>query len=336
MTGRPGEAEVGQTAEVIVDCAVYRDGCREDRPNAIEGACRESGEGAFTWIGLHEPTHDEVEQVSKECGLHELLLEDVGKAHQRAKWDTYDEAALIVLKAACYIPPDEVEIGEIQVIVGEQFVVTVRHGRACGLAGVRRRLESKPELLRLGPMAVLYAVADEVVDEYAPVISELEKDIDEAEEEVFSDDQNNAGPRVFRLKRQVLELRRNIVPVGDVFDDLCESDAHLVPADLSDYFRDVADHTHRAMGRIEVARELLTDALNANLAQQGVRQNDDMRRISAWAAAIAAPTLLAGVWGMNFSHMPELEWWVGYPLALVSMVLVAMGLIINFRRAGWL
>lgn len=321
---------------MIVDCAVYRDGARVDRPATIAGATEGCGKSSFTWIGLHDPTEAEIDEVSAECGLHELLREDVEKAHQRAKWDTYEEATLFVFKTAAYHQPDEVEIGELQVVLGDGFVVTVRHGTATSLGRVRHRLEGNLDLLRHGPMAVLYGIADAVVDDYAPVVSELETDIDEAEEAVFSTDRTNQGPRVYHLKRQVLELRRNVVPVGDVLDDLCEPDIHIVPRELSDYFRDVADHAHRVMGRVEVARELLTDALNANLAQQGVQQNEDMRRISAWAAVIAAPTLLAGVWGMNFTRMPELDWRVGYPLALGLMLTVSAFLAAYFRRVGWL
>jgi magnesium transporter len=186
-------------------------------------------------------------------------------------------------------------------------------------------------------MAVLYALADAVVDAYAPVLSELETDIDEAEEAVFDPNvRDNQAPRVYHLKRQVLELRRNIVPVGDMLADLCEPDAHIVPEPLEEYFRDVCDHAQRITGRVEVARELLTDALNANLAQQGVQQNEDMRKISAWAAVIATPTLLAGIWGMNFRHMPELDWRFGYPLAVGLMLVLAGSLIGFFRRSGWL
>jgi len=322
---------------VIVDCAVYRDGARVERPATIQGATATGDdEASFTWIGLHDPTDAEIDEVSAECGLHELLLEDVRKAHQRAKWDSFDEASLFVFKTARYHQPDQVEIGELQVIVGHRFVITVRHGTATALGSVRARMERNRQLLRLGPMAVLYGIADQVVDDYAPVVGELEADVDEAEEAVFSADRSNQAPRVYNLKRQVLELRRNVVPVGDVLEDLCEPDANVVPHDLEDYFRDVSDHAHRVMGRVEVARELLTDALNANLAQQSVHQNEDMRRISAWAAVIAVPTLLAGVWGMNFTHMPELDWRAGYPLALGLMAAVSGSLIAYFRRAGWL
>lgn len=319
---------------MIVDRADYRDGKR--LPDRDGTYVRSDDPEAFTWIGLKEPTPEEIASVGDQCGLHELLVEDVHKAHQRAKWDAFDDETLFVLKTAVYEPPDKVGIGEIQVVVGERFVVTVRHGSAPDLHPVRTRLEANPDLLRHGPMAVLYGIADLVVDAYAPVLSEIETDIDEAEERVFSADRTNEAPRVYQLKRQVLELRRNIVPVGDVLQELGDPDAGHVPEQLDDYFQDVADHAQRISARIELARELLTDALNANLAQQGVQQNEDMRRISAWAAVIAAPTLLAGIWGMNFRDMPELGWPVGYPLAVATMVAMSGALIVILRRAGWL
>lgn len=331
-----GAGPAGQTAGVIVDVAVYRDGRCIDRPAAIGGALRRRHEDAFLWVGLLDPTDDEIAEVSAECGLHDLLLEDVREAHQRAKWDTFDDAHLVVLKTAAYRQPDQVEVGELQVILGPDYVVTVRHGAASPPGTVRRRLEATPDLLRHGPAAVLYGIADAVVDDYAPVISELETDIDEAEEAVFSPEPTDVAHRVFVLKRQVLELRRNVIPLGDVLDDLRHPESGIVPEDLHEYFQDVADHAHRVMGRIEVARELLTDALNANLAQQGVRQNEDMRRISAWAAVFAAPTLLASVWGMNFRHMPELDGRLAYPAAVLVMVAVSAGLAAYFRRVGWL
>ena len=325
-----------QTSVVLVDSAVYRKGERIDRPAVVDGALAACDGDGFAWIGLYEPTPEEVAEVSRECGLHELLLEDVHKAHQRAKWEVYDDVLFVVLKTARYVPPDEVEIGELQVIVGHGFVITVRHGDPAPLGEVRRRLERSPDLLTQGPIAVLYAIADHVVDEYGPCVTELEADIDEIEVRVFDSTRDNQALRVYSLKRQVLDLLRNISPVGDVLDDLRLPEQRVVPDELRHYFRDAADHAHRVLGRIEVLRELLTDALNANLAQVSVHQNDDMRKISAWAAIIAAPTLLAGIWGMNFDDMPELDRWWGYPSALVAMLLVAVGLYVYFRRAGWL
>ena len=326
----------GQTAAMIVDSAVYRDGVRLEIPPSIADCAKQCHAKSFMWVGLHDPTDDEIEEVTRECGLHELLVEDVSKAHQRTKLDVFDEATLVVFKTAKYNQPDKVEIGELQVIIGPDFVITVRHGAASALGSVRRRLERDPDFLRFGPMAVVYGIADEVVDDYAPVLSELEIDIDEAEADVFSNQRVSQAARIYRLKRQVLELSRNVMPVSDVVGGLCSTEARLVPPDLRDYFGDVADHAHRIIDRIHVASELLSDALNANLAQVSVQQNDDMRRISAWAAMIAAPTLLAGIWGMNFEHMPELEWYLGYPLALGLMGVVVVILWRSFRRAGWI
>ncbi|QXC59812.1 magnesium and cobalt transport protein CorA [Aquihabitans sp. G128] len=320
---------------MIVDCGVYRSGRREGHTELADAAETAAAGGGFAWIGLHDPSMDEIDAVAAEFGFHELLVEDVCKAHQRAKFEHYaDDVSFVVLKTARYAGPDSVAIGEIQVVLGPNFVVTVRHGDATPLKPVRQRLEAQPDLLARGPAAVLYGVADQLVDDYAPVIQELELDVDEAEQSVFSDARENPAERIFGLKRQVLDLLRNVLPVVDVLDDLQEPDA--AHPELHAYFRDVADHLRRVIGRAELVRDLLTDALNANLAQVSVRQNDDMRTISGWAALIAAPTLLAGIWGMNFTHMPELDWWVGYPVALGLMALVVVVLYRRFRQSGWL
>ena len=322
---------------MIVDCVVYRGGRREGDGHSLAGAASRAHEvGGFAWIGLHDPTAEEFEAASAEFGLHELLVEDVLKAHQRAKFERYDGVDFIIFKTARYDPPDGVVVGEIQCIVGERFLITVRHGDATPLTGVRSRMERTPDLLAHGPGAVLYAVADEIVDGYGPLISELEVDVDEAEQAVFSGDRLNPAERIFGLKRQVLDLLRNLTPMGDVLDDLLQPESFVLEDTLLPYLRDVADHTHRAIGRLELVRDLLSDALSANLAQVSVRQNDDMRTISAWAALIAAPTMLAGIWGMNFTHMPELDWWFGYPAALGSMVLAVGLLYRRFKRVGWL
>ena len=314
---------------------MYHQGRRDGRTEVADASEAVADGGGFAWIGLHDPTPEELAQVAEEFGFHELLVEDVGKAHQRAKLERYDpDISFVVLKTAQYAGPDSVRIGEIQVVMGSAFVLTVRHGDATPLGPVRARMEAQPELLARGPAAVLYAVADQLVDDYAPVIQELELDVDESEQQVFSDARENPAERIFGLKRQVLDLLRNVLPVVDVLDDLQEPDA--AHPELHAYFRDVADHLRRVIGRAELVRDLLTDALNANLAQVSVRQNDDMRTISGWAALIAAPTLLAGIWGMNFTHMPELDWWVGYPVALASMALVVVVLYRRFRRVGWL
>jgi magnesium transporter len=322
---------------VIVNSGIYREGRRIGDAGPVVGTRRRAADcGGFAWIGLHDPTPDEFESVSHEFELHELLVEDALKAHQRAKVDGYEDVFFLVLKSAAYQNPDRIVVGEIQFIIGPSFVLTIRHGDATPLAGVRAELEADPKLLALGPAAVVYAAADRVVDDYVSVIEELETDVDEAEAAVFSEERLNPAERIFGLKREVLDMLRNVMPVADVVHDLERADQVLVDPALHPYFRDVHDHVQRVLSRLELVRDLLTDALNANLAQVSVRQNNDMRTISAWAALIAAPTLLAGVWGMNFTHMPELDWAVGYPVAIGTMILAVVLLWRQFKRSGWI
>ncbi|MCU1352219.1 MAG: Mg2 transporter protein CorA family protein [Acidimicrobiales bacterium] len=326
-----------QTAHVIVDSAVYDHGVRRAKDTDF-GLLREASlePGAFVWIGLHEPSPEEFDAVRQEFELHDLVVEDALKAHQRPKLEVYDGTLLVVLKTARYVEPDEIAFAELQLIIGETFVITVRHGEASALRDVRAALQGSPELLAHGPVAVLYGVADRVVDDYAPVVDALELDVQEVEIQVFSDDRGNPAERIYKLKREVLDGLRNVTPLMDVLTPLMRGEVRWCPEALTEYFRDVADHLQRVLGRIEMTRDLLTDALDANLAQVSVRQNDDMRTISAWAAIIAAPTMLAGVWGMNFSHMPELDAALGYPLALALMFTIAVTLWRTFKHSGWL
>lgn len=322
---------------MLVDCGIYRGGRRLNDAAEVPGTHgRARAEEGFAWIGLYEPTPDEFDAITAEFELHELLVEDALKAHQRAKIEQYDDVFFVVLKTAGYQNPDQVVIGEIQFIIGPSFLITIRHGEATPLTNLRTQLESDHRILELGPAAVLYAVADRVVDDYVFVIEELEIDVDEAEAAVFSDERLNPAERIFGLKRQVLDLLRNVMPMSEVVADLERAEALMGESQLHHYFRDVHDHLQRVLSRLELVRDLLTDALNANLAQVSVRQNNDMRTISAWAALIAAPTMLAGVWGMNFSHMPELDWAVGYPAAIGSMLVVVALLWRQFKRSGWL
>ncbi len=322
---------------MLVDCGVYCEGVRVDDHREVTGShARASSDQGFAWIGLHDPTSEEFASVTDEFELHELLVEDALKAHQRAKIEQYGEVYFVVLKTAGYQNPDQVVVGEIQFIIGPSFLITIRHGDATPLTDLRAQLERDHRILELGPPAVLYAVADRIVDDYVLVIEELEIDVDEAEADVFSDERLNPAERIFGLKRQVLELLRNVMPMSDVVADLERAEGLLADSALHHYFRDVHDHLQRVLGRLELVRDLLTDALNANLAQVSVRQNNDMRTISAWAALIAAPTMLAGVWGMNFTNMPELGWAAGYPIAIGSMVVVVAVLWRQFKRSGWL
>ena len=324
---------------MIVDCALYRDGAREapvdDLSDALETARREGN--AFVWLGLHEPTEDELGQVAAELDLHPLAVEDAVKAHQRPKVEDYEGSLFVVLKTALYREEtSSIAIGEVMLFVGERFVVTVRHGTSKALSDVRARLESDEDLLACGASAVLYAVADRVVDDYTEVALELERDIDEVEEAVFSQAAGNDARRIYELKREVIEFRRSVRPLAEPVQRLAAGRAPHVHERMRPFLRDVADHVSRVVDQVDQFDDLLTSVLNANLAQVSVRQNADMRRISAWVAIVAVPTMIAGIYGMNFDHMPELRWRYGYPLALAVMALICAGLYRAFKRSGWL
>ncbi|MER5884318.1 magnesium and cobalt transport protein CorA [Streptomyces sp. NPDC001941] len=327
---------------VIVDCAIYRDGRRIEGPADFSDAldeARDSGD-AFLWIGLHEPTEKEFEHVASEFGLHPLAVEDALKAHQRPKLEVYDDSLFVVLKPVVYEPEgDTVTTGELMVFIGDSFVVTVRHGVGAPLAAVRSRLEADPEVLRHGPTSVLYAVSDAVVDHYLDVAAELQLDLDELETEVFAPsggDSRNTASRIYTFKRQVLEFRRASGPLATPMARLAEASVPFVHDRAQLFFRDVNDHLTRANEQVEGLDRLISDILSAHLAQMGVRQNDDMRKISAWAAMAAVPTMVAGVYGMNFEHMPELAWPWAYPAVVALMAGAVFGLYRLFKRRGWL
>ncbi len=322
-----------------MDNAIYVDGRRVAAPRSLQEtyeACR-GQRGFVAWIGLHKPTEEEFASVAGEFGLHPLAVEDAVEAHQRPKLERYGDTLFAVLRPARYVEETEtVEFGEIHVFLGEDFVVTVRHGEASSLGRVRKRLEEEPDLLRRGPMAVLYAIMDRVVDDYAPVVEGLENDIDEIETEVFS---GNAGAsrRIYLLLREVIQFRRAVQPLSGELGELVEGGfGEEEDEELGRYLRDVRDHALKVTERAEGFRELLNNILGVNLTLVSVGQNDEVKKISAWAAILFAPTLVAGTYGMNFDHMPELKWLFGYPFALLLMVLVAVSLYLIFKRRGWL
>ena len=318
---------------MIVDCAVYVDGKRlPDHLSLAEAYERaRSTPDSFLWIGLHEPTFDEFDEVTDVLELPALAVEDAVHAHQRPKIEHYPEADFAVLITARYVDPEEViDFGQVMLFLGERFVVTVRHGEGAALSDTRRDLEQRPERLSWGPTAVYHAVMDRVVDEYEAVLVGLDNDIDEIESQVFSGDHDNHAERIFKLKREVLDFRRAVRPLTTEIVDLIKHDQ------AGDHFRDVHDHLLRVGEHVESYEVILGSALSADLAQVGVRQNEDMRKISAWAGLITVPTMIAGVYGMNFEHMPELGWQLGYPLVLALMVVVCFALYRNFKRSGWL
>jgi magnesium transporter len=323
---------------MIVDCAVYEGGRRRDGAVPVHEAmeaCRRPG--AFTWIGLYEPTEQEFDSIRREFDLHELAVEDAIHAHQRPKLEVYGDMVFIVLKTARYVDPEEVvQLGEILIFLGHDYIITVRHGEASELKEVRHDLEEEPELLAHGPGAVLHAIVDKVVDDYAPALIGLGQDIDEIENQVFSGERANPAERIYKLKREVLEFSHAVGPLVDPVDNLAKGRYEVIHPEVRTYFRDVNDHLLRAHEQLESYRDLLTSVLSANLARVTVRQNEDLRRISAIVAILAVPTMIAAIYGMNFDHMPELGWTFGYPLVLAVMALICFVLYRYFRRIGWL
>ncbi|MFE2096769.1 magnesium/cobalt transporter CorA [Streptomyces sp. NPDC059468] len=331
---------------MIVDCAIYRDGHRTEGPEDLSTALDDArAVGGFVWIGLYEPSEREFGLVTQEFALHPLAVEDALKAHQRPKLEVYDDSLFMVLKPVVYEPEsDTVSAGEVMVFVGDGFVVTVRHGEGSPLAAVRHRLEEDPEILAKGPTAVLYAIADATVDHYLEVATELQTDLEELEAEVFQPERGNTrhtASRIYTFKRQVLEFRRATGPLAVPLTRLAGTGAlgvavPFVHEKARPFFRDVNDHLARVNESVEGLDRLVSDILSAHLAQMSVRQNDDMRKISAWAAMAAIPTMMAGIYGMNFDHMPELHWLWSYPAVILLMAGLEVLLYRTFKRRGWL
>ena len=336
-------------ARVIVDCAVYSEGARLPGKYTHAAALdkvrelQREGSQAFVWIGLHEPDEHQMHAVADVFGLHDLAVEDAVHAHQRPKLERYDDTLFLVLKTVTYVPHDSVELareivetGEIMVFVGPDFVVTVRHGDHTGLAGVRRDLEAQHNQLALGPYAVMHAIADHVVDSYLEVTQLMERDIDDIEQVTFSPQRKTRVEPIYLLKREVVELRNAVWPLTDALAKMQNDYKELVPKEILRYMRDVADHQSQAADLIASHDEMLTSLVHAALARVELQQNQDMRKISAWVAIAAVPTMIAGIYGMNFEHMPELESAWGYPAVLLLMASVCSFMYFRFRHNNWL
>jgi magnesium transporter len=325
---------------MIVDCAHYRDGARQhEGPLDIDRAAElaaAGGGGEFVWLGLHDPSDEELDRVGEGFGLHELALEDARDPHERPKLEEYEDSFFIVLKTARYDDRREVvDFGEINLFLGSGYAIVVRYGEASGLTAARKRLEARPELLREGPAAVGWAVLDKVVDDYMPVVAGIDNDIQEVEEEVFAAERADVTQRIYFLKREVIQFHHAVFPLLGPLEALQRGAYPQVPEPLRRFLRDVTDHARRVNEEVNAQRELLTSILEANLALLSVRQNEVVKQISAWAAIIAVPTFIASVYGMNFEHMPELDSPIGYPLALAAMVVAVLALHRFFRRIGW-
>ncbi len=326
---------------VIVDSAVYRQGKRivDDLPPSELGRVRKlaTEPGDFVWVGLHEPNEEELQTVEEEFGLHPLAVEDAFTAHQRPKLERYEHTLFLTLKSLWYVDEnDAVETGEINMFVGDDFVITVRHGSGSELHSARRDLEAKTTVLTHGPSAVVYAVCDRVVDGYLSVMNALEEDVDEVETSVFSAQRTNDSARIYTLKREIAEARRAVLPLREPMRRFATGSVPGIDEASAPFFRDVLDHLNRVAETVDGLDQLLSTAFDAHLAQISVQQNADMRRISAGAAIVVVPTLIAGIYGMNFRHMPELGWTYGYPYALALMAGLVVLLWVWFKRSGWL
>jgi magnesium transporter len=336
-------------SQTLIDCGVYVEGHRLSgkytyaaalsRVREIELAEHE----AFVWIGLHEPDERQMQDVAEVFGLHPLAVEDAVLAHQRPKLERYDETLFLVLKTVNYVAHESVvlareivETGEVMVFVGKDFVITVRHGEHGGLSQVRKRMDADPDQLRLGPYAVMHAIADYVVDHYVEVTRLMECDIDAIEEVAFSPGRTLDVEPIYMLKREVVELRRCVNPLSAAFQRMQTENRDLISKEVRRYLRDVGDHQTAAADQINSYDDMLNSLVQAALARVGMQQNSDMRKISAWAGIVAVPTMIAGIYGMNFEFMPELKWHWSYPIVISLMVLICLSLYRNFRNNNWL
>ncbi|GHJ44729.1 magnesium transport protein CorA [Catellatospora sp. TT07R-123] len=346
---RPGGHDVPDEhdhdhADCVVDCAVYVGGHRTPGRCGYADALAQvrAQRGSFLWLGLHQPTEAEFAPIAAAFGLDELAVEAAVTPRQRPKIERFGDVSVFVLRTTRYVEHPEltetsevVETGSVVIFIGDGFVITVRQGSAGQLAPVRADLEKRPDLLAQGPWAVAHAVSDRLVDSYLEVAVAFENDIDELEDHVFSSQSKNRAAQIYQLKRELMEFKRAVAPLQHPLAALIE-DKELLPKEIRRYFRDVNDHLLRTVERIIGYDDLLNSILQARLAQLSVDQNNDMRKIAAWAAIAAAQTAIAGIYGMNFEFMPELHWRYGYAMVLALMFLVAFAMYRAFRRSGWL
>ena len=344
--GAAGGSRDGRVdGSAVVDCGVYVYGKREPGEFTPDEALREANarDNAFVWLGLHEPSQEEMAAIAQTYDLHELAVEDTVGAEQRPKLEQFGAVSFLVLRTARYVPHGEltetsqiVETGHMMLFIGERFVITVRHGDATKLAPVRAELEAREALLQHGPWAVAYAVTDRVVDGYVAVADQVEADLDILEEGVFSRDAARPVQQIYQMKRELVEFRRAVAPLQRPLATITTPQSRIVPKEIRRYFRDVQDHLTRTVEQVSSYDDLLNSILQARLAQVTVDQNDDMRKIAAWAGIATVWTAVAGVYGMNFAHMPELKWQYGYPGVMLFTFAISVWLYRAFRRNGWL
>ena len=322
----------------LINSVAYADGRRigEVAIADISDVLREPGR--FVWVGLHEPEAEMLAEIQQEFSLHDLAVEDAAHAHQRPKLERYGNSIFVVLRT---VHIDQatggIDYGETHIFMGANYVVSVRHGGSLPYGDVRTRCEATPDLLIKGPGFVLYALMDFIVDQYFPLVDWFEDKLGELEDDIFRQTlTRETTERIYQLKRDLLEVKRAVAPLVDICNRLVRTDVTLIPDDARVYFRDVYDHTIRINEMIDTVRELLTTALEANLSLISVAQNEAMKRLAGWAAIVAVPTMIAGIYGMNFKFMPELEWPFGYPVTMIVMVGACAFLYYKFKRSGWL
>jgi magnesium transporter len=323
---------------MIVDYALYQNGRRYTEPSNLPALIQKAkSDGGFVWLGLSEPTQNEFEKVVGDFGFHPLAIEDAVTAHQRPKFEEYPGVQAMVLKTAFYEDRgSQISTGEIFCFIGDHFIVVVRHGNGAPLVNTRHTLESNPDQLAKGPYAVLHAILDHVIDCYIDISIELEADVVQVEHKVFGDTRESASQEIYLLKREVIEFRHAIDPLLSPLQQIASIGARNIPTELTPFFRDTLDHLSRASDAAAGLDALLTSALQAEIAQVQLQQNEDMRKITSYVALASVPTMVAGIYGMNFDTMPELRWKFGYPLVLGSLALVTLILFRKFKKSGWL
>lgn len=323
--------------DAVVDCAAYVGGLRVAQPGLDDLAAALQVPGQFVWLGLLEPPEELLRRVQHIFGLHDLAVEDALRAHQRPKLEEYGDHLFVVLRTVQRLAEGKVGLGETHCFVGLNFIVSVRHGQSVSYAEVRHRCESTPQLLARGPSFALYAIMDFVVDQFFPVVDVIEDELTKVEAVVFRDQQRrSATERLYKLKRRLLTLKRAVLPLIEVCNRLVRFDSGQVSEATRPYFRDVYDHVLRINETADSLRDMLSQAVEANHALVGIRQNEIMKALAGWAAILAVPTMVAGIYGMNFEDIPELHWRHGYLFAWGVMIGVSGMLYVVLRRRGWL
>jgi len=322
----------------VINCVAYAEGRRVGEVEIEEISEVIKRPDRFVWIGLHEPGEELLKQMQQQFGLHDLAVEDAHRAHQRPKIELYEDSLFIVLRTAQLNAAERhIEFGETHIFVGEHYLLSVRHGSSRSYRDVRSRCENTPRLLAKGSGFALYALMDSIVDQFFPVVDGLEQELQALEEKIFNDTfSRETTAEIYQLKRELLEVKRAVSPLIDICNRLVRFDLELIPEGTRPYFRDVYDHVVRINEMVDMLRELLTTALEANFSLISINQNDVTKRFAGWAAIIAVPTAIAGLYGMNFDWMPELRWQYGYPVVLLITIASCVVLYVHFKRSGWL